>query len=63
MRMLHTVIYDLSGSTMLFDIISETAPLSKTKNLYLTQNVCFDFLYNFYLKYFSFKEEFGEILS
>jgi hypothetical protein len=27
------------------------------------QNVYFDFLYKFYLKHFSFLEEFGEILS
>ena len=25
--------------------------------------MCFDFLYNFYLKHFSFSEEFSEILS
>jgi hypothetical protein len=25
--------------------------------------MCFDFLYSFYLKYFSFWEEFSEILS
>ena len=28
---------------------------------YRTQNVCSDFLYNFRLKYFSFKEELSEI--
>ena len=27
----------------------------------ITQNVCFDFLYNFYLKHFSFPEELNEI--
>jgi len=27
----------------------------------LNQNVCFDFLYNFCLKHFSYKEEFSEI--
>jgi hypothetical protein len=32
------------------------------KKGYWTQNVCFDFLYNFGLKYFSFLEELSEIL-
>ena len=31
------------------------------KNCYWTQNMCFDFLYNFCLKHFSFWEEMGEI--
>ena len=33
------------------------------KKSYRTQNVCFDFLYNFRLKHFSFQEEMSEILS
>jgi hypothetical protein len=42
-------------------IISQTARFSKKR--YWTQNVCFDFLYNFCLKHFSFREEFSEIWS
>ena len=30
---------------------------------YWTQNVCFDFLYNFCLKHFTFCEKFSEVLS
>jgi hypothetical protein len=42
----------LSGSTTVFDIISQTARFSERK---ITENkTCFDFLYNFYLKRFSF---------
>jgi len=33
------------------------------KKRYRTQNMCFDFLYNFWLKHFSFWEKFSEILS
>ena len=33
------------------------------KKMFVTQNVCFDFLYNFCRRHFSFKEEFIEILS
>jgi len=33
------------------------------ENSYWTQNVCFDFLYNFCLKYFSFWQETSEILQ
>jgi len=31
------------------------------KKNYRTQNVCFDFLYKFHLKHFSFSEELSEI--
>jgi hypothetical protein len=36
---------------------------SKKKNSYWTKTVCFDFLYNFCLKHFSFYEEMSEIWS
>ena len=42
-------------------IIFQTARFSKGGKNYSTQNVCFDFLYNFCMKYFSFYEEFSEI--
>jgi len=33
------------------------------RNKFMEHETVLDFLYNFWLKYFSFEEEFGEILS
>ena len=41
----------LPGCTIFFHIISSVARFKK--NIYWTQNDCFDFLYNFCLKQFS----------
>jgi len=41
-----------SGSAIFFHIISNTARFSEES--YTTYNVCFDFLYNFFQKHFSF---------
>jgi hypothetical protein len=47
MRMRQDFIWDLSGSTEVFHIISQTVgDLKKSKIM------CFGFLYNFFLKYF-----------
>jgi formate/nitrite transporter FocA (FNT family) len=46
----HIFIRGLSDSTIFFQFFSSTARLSKR---YLTQNLCFDFIYNFCLKHFS----------
>jgi hypothetical protein len=53
MRMRH-IFYNI------FHVISLRARFSK--NSHWTQNVCFDFLYDLYLKHFSFWEEMSEIL-
>ena len=52
--MLHIVICGLPSSTTIFPhyLINGTI-FEKKKESYLTQNVCFDFLYNFCLKLFS----------
>ena len=54
-------ICDLSGCAVFSDVTSQEARLKK--KTYWTQNVCFEFLYNFCLKYFSFYEEMNEIWS
>jgi hypothetical protein len=46
------VIYGLYDSVILFHIISQTVRLSKNELFYT--NVCFDFLYDFRPKHFSF---------
>ena len=51
----------LPGSTIFSHVISKLARFSRKKN-YLPLNVCFDFLYNFCPKYFSFYDELSEIL-
>jgi tRNA A22 N-methylase len=51
-RMRHIVICGMSGFTIIFHIISYTARFFFKR--YLTQNVCFDFLYKFCLQHFSF---------
>jgi hypothetical protein len=50
----------LSGSTIFFDIISQTAQSSEKV---VKNKMCFDFLYNLGLKHFSLREEFSAILS
>ena len=46
----YIIIRGLSGFVTVFHIISQTARFSEKS--YLTQNVCFDFLYNFYETFF-----------
>jgi len=52
MRMGHIVMRDLPRSTTFFYIILRHD--FREKNIYWTQNVCFDFLYSFCIKHFSF---------
>jgi len=54
MRIRRIVIRGLSSSTIFFQLIAPTARFSKTSHW--TLNVCFQFLYNFCLKHFSFYE-------
>jgi hypothetical protein len=61
MRKHHIVIHGLPHSTI-FSTLSHQEYDLKTK-IYGTQNVCFDFLYNFRLKHFSFQEEMSETQS
>jgi hypothetical protein len=44
----------LSGSTMFFPHYLMNGTIFGAKKIQWTQNVCFDFLYNFRLKHFSF---------
>ena len=55
MRIRHIVICGLPRSTIFFPhyLINGTIFKNKKKS-YWTQNVCFDFLYNFYLKHILF---------
>jgi hypothetical protein len=60
MRMRHIAICVLTRSTKVFHVISQTARFSK-KMLLNAKCVCFDFLYNFRPKRFSFQDEMSEI--
>ena len=59
MGMCHIVICDMPRSTKFFHIFSQTSRFSEKR--YWTSNVCFGFLSNCCLKYFSFSEEMSEI--
>jgi hypothetical protein len=59
-RRLHIVCV-LSGFTIFFDIVSKNGTIFEKK--VAEHKMCFDLFYNVYLKYFSFEEEFSEILS
>jgi len=58
----YSVVYGLSGCTIFFptlshkrhDFLGEGGEVTEPK-------MCFDFLYNFCLKHFSFEDEFREI--
>jgi hypothetical protein len=56
----YTVSCDLSDSTIFFHLPNKWNDLRGKKG---NKSVCFDFIYNFSFKHFSFKEEFCEILS
>jgi hypothetical protein len=54
MPMRHIVICGLPRPTIYFFLHYLTNSMISEKKSYWTQNVCFDFLYNFCLKHFSF---------
>ena len=58
----YIVISGLSGSTIFFTLPHKWHNLKKKKKS-IGHYVYYDFLYNPCLKYISFQEEFGEILS
>ena len=58
MRMRHIVMCGLLGSTTFFLLISYMA-----RFFYFEHKMCFDFLYNFCLKHFSFYEEVSKVWS
>ena len=58
MRMRRFIICDLPAFSIFFRIVSKTSKFSKEK---LNIKLCFDFLYNFCLKQFSFEKELNEI--
>ena len=53
-RIRHIVICSLSDWTLFFQVISQTARFSGEKNKTLNINLCFDLIYKFFLKIFSF---------
>jgi hypothetical protein len=59
-RMRHTVICGLSVSTIFFHIYHK---LHDFRRKVIKHKICFDYLYNFCIKHFSFWEYFSEILS
>ena len=59
-EMLRIVVCGLSDSTIFFHISYKRHDFRKEVIGY---KMCFDFLYNFCLKHFPFREEFSEILS
>jgi hypothetical protein len=61
MRMRHIVICSLHRCTAFFHLFTQTARFSKESHS--KQNVCFDFLYSFCLKYFLVWEKMSEIWS
>jgi len=55
MRMCRIIACGLSGCTTFFShYLKKGTIFEEEKNSYWTQNVCFDILYNFCMKYFSF---------